>query len=152
MTNNYVLDTDVFIDAKNRHYGMDICPGFWQWLLRMRQADRVVSIKAVCDELCQRPTDEDDEDELSKWVKSEGSCLFLPPDPQLTAKLPGVATWAQNHPRYRPAAVSSFFGGADFYLVGFALAHGHIIVTHEKSAPDSLSRIKIPDACSAVIV
>jgi hypothetical protein len=25
----YLLDSDVFIQAKNLHYGFDFCPGFW---------------------------------------------------------------------------------------------------------------------------
>ena len=26
---NYLIDTNVFIEAKNRHYGFDFCPAFW---------------------------------------------------------------------------------------------------------------------------
>ena len=29
----YLLDTDVFIQAKNLHYGMDFCPAFWDWVV-----------------------------------------------------------------------------------------------------------------------
>jgi Domain of unknown function (DUF4411) len=25
----YVLDTNVFLQAKNLHYGFNFCPGFW---------------------------------------------------------------------------------------------------------------------------
>jgi len=28
----YILDADVFIRAKNLHYGLDFCPAFWEWL------------------------------------------------------------------------------------------------------------------------
>ncbi len=28
----YLLDANVFIDAKNRYYGFDFCPGFWDWV------------------------------------------------------------------------------------------------------------------------
>jgi hypothetical protein len=28
----YLLDTNVFIEAKNRHYGFDFCPAYWDWL------------------------------------------------------------------------------------------------------------------------
>lgn len=28
----FLLDANVFIEAKNRYYGFDICPGFWRWL------------------------------------------------------------------------------------------------------------------------
>lgn len=28
----YLLDSDVFIQARNLHYGFDFCPAFWDWL------------------------------------------------------------------------------------------------------------------------
>lgn len=30
---SYLLDANVFIQAKNLHYGLDFCPAFWQWLI-----------------------------------------------------------------------------------------------------------------------
>lgn len=30
---SYLLDANVFMDAKNRHYGLDLCPAFWDWLI-----------------------------------------------------------------------------------------------------------------------
>jgi hypothetical protein len=30
----YLLDANVFIQAKNLHYGFDFCPAFWAWLLQ----------------------------------------------------------------------------------------------------------------------
>jgi hypothetical protein len=145
MMNRYVLDANVFIQAKNDHYGMDFCPAFWDWLIAMREAKRVVSIKAICDELTQQPNDEEDEDDLSKWVKSQGSGLFLAHDQDMVAKLPAVATWA-NSQHYKPPAISAFFGCADMYVVAFALTHNYTVVTHEK-ASDSVCKLKIPDAC-----
>ena len=34
----YLLDADVFIRAKNLHYGLDFCPAFWDWLDRRNEA------------------------------------------------------------------------------------------------------------------
>ena len=28
----YLLDANVFIQAKNLQYGFDFCPAFWDWL------------------------------------------------------------------------------------------------------------------------
>ncbi len=47
----YLLDTNVFIQAKNLHYGFDFCPAFWQWLVEQNEAGRVASIEKVGDEL-----------------------------------------------------------------------------------------------------
>ena len=39
----YLLDANVFIQAKNLHYGLDFCPAFWQWLLdKVAERDDVV--------------------------------------------------------------------------------------------------------------
>ncbi len=29
---SYLLDTNVFMSAKNLHYGLDFYPAFWDWL------------------------------------------------------------------------------------------------------------------------
>ena len=29
----YLLDANVFIQAKNLHYGLDFCSAFWDWLI-----------------------------------------------------------------------------------------------------------------------
>ena len=38
----YLLDTDVFIRAKNLRYGFDFCPAFWDWLV-VNAAERGVT-------------------------------------------------------------------------------------------------------------
>ena len=37
----YLLDADVFIRAKNLHYGLDFCPAFWAWLAGENAAGRL---------------------------------------------------------------------------------------------------------------
>ena len=32
---SYLLDSNVFMAAKNLHYGLDFCPAFWDWLAHM---------------------------------------------------------------------------------------------------------------------
>ena len=48
---NHLLDANTLIEAKNRYYGMAICPGFWQWLLLKNEALALSSIAPVMDEL-----------------------------------------------------------------------------------------------------
>lgn len=50
----YVLDSNVFIEAKNRYYAFDICPGFWDWLHAAHESGQVFSIEAVKQELTSR--------------------------------------------------------------------------------------------------
>lgn len=146
----YLLDANVFIEGKNHYYGMDFCPGFWDWLIA--QQGRVFSIKAVYDELAQNAGEEDEgeEDELSVWVKGDGHGLFLPHDQAMTNHLAVVATWASNCPRaYSDLALSTFNSCADLYVVAYAMAHGCTVVTREISSPSS-NKLKVPDACIGV--
>lgn len=39
----YLLDANVFIQAKNLHYGLDFCPAFWDWLIDNNREGRVFS-------------------------------------------------------------------------------------------------------------
>lgn len=140
----YLLDANIFIQAKNLHYGMDFCPAFWDWLIQANRAGAVFSIEKVGDELLAGA------DDLADWARQRGEGFFLPPDPATIPALTRVADWA-NRQNYRPAAVSGFLQDADYYLVAFALAHGHVVVTHEV-ASDGVKRVKIPTVCIGVNV
>lgn len=135
----YLLDSNVFIQAKNLHYGLDFCPAFWDWLIEHNNAGQLYSIEKVGDEL------KAGNDELAIWAASRRGEFFLKPDESMLPALPQVSTWATSQ-RYEPAAVNTFLQIADYYLVAFALAHGFTVVTHE-IASASTKKIKIPDAC-----
>lgn len=135
----YLLDANVFIQAKNLHYGLDFCPAFWAWLIQANGASTVFSIEKVGDEL------EAGGDELASWATSRGPRFFLKPDAPLLSALASVSAWAAGQ-AYEPAAVNTFLQVADYYLVAHALAHGHTVVTHEVAAP-SMKKIKIPNVC-----
>jgi hypothetical protein len=47
----YLLDANIFIQAKNLHYGFDFCPAFWEWLHAGNEQGKVFSIEKVRDEL-----------------------------------------------------------------------------------------------------
>ncbi len=47
----YLLDSNVLITAKRVHYGLDFCPGFWDWIVAQHEAGQVYSIERVFDEL-----------------------------------------------------------------------------------------------------
>lgn len=44
---SYLLDANVFIQAKNLHYGFDFCPAFWDWLVQNNINGQVFSIDKV---------------------------------------------------------------------------------------------------------
>jgi hypothetical protein len=135
----YLLDANVFIQAKDFHYGFDFCPAFWDWLVVGNRAGRIFSIEHIGDELAAR------DDELRSWATRRGPAFFLKPDAAMLPALATVSTWASSQ-HYEPAAVSTFLQVADYYLVAYALAHEYVVVTHE-IASNSRKKLKIPDVC-----
>ncbi|SHF47085.1 protein of unknown function [Ruegeria intermedia] len=135
----YLLDANVFIQAKNLHYGFDFCPAFWEWLGVQNTAGKVASIEKVADEIASG------EDDLSNWAQAMGRAFFRPADDAVLPALGTVSTWASGQ-GYDPAAVATFLQVADYWLVSHALAHRCTVVTHEVPA-NSAKKIKIPNAC-----
>ncbi|MFQ5450718.1 MAG: DUF4411 family protein [Nitrospinaceae bacterium] len=135
----YLFDANVFIQAKNLHYGLDFCPAFWDWLVAQNNDGKVASIEKVRDEL------HAGEDELSEWAAARDRGFFLPPDNAVTPTLTQVSNWATRQ-SYEPAAVATFLQVADYWLVAHAFAHGYTVVTHEVPS-DTTRKIKIPNAC-----
>ena len=136
---SYLLDANVFIQAKNLHYGLDFCPAFWEWLVDNHAAGKVASIDKVGDEIAAG------DDELSDWARDRGNGLFTKTDAPVAAKFGVVSTWITGQ-QYEPAAINTFLQVADFYLIAHALARGQTVVTHEVPA-NSAKRIKIPNVC-----
>jgi len=134
---SYLLDANVFIQAKNLYYGLDFCPAFWDWLIIQNAAGIVFSIEKVGDEI------ESGDDELAVWAAQRGPGFFLKPDNEMLPSLATVSNWTTSQ-KYEPAALNIFFQVADYYLIAHALEHEHIIVTHE-IASSSTKKIKIPD-------
>lgn len=134
----YLLDANVFIQAKRLHYGMDFCPAFWDWLDEQNKAGKVFSIQKVEDELV--PFDDD----LSEWAGQRGPAFFLRPDELVLSALQQVSQWVTGQ-QYEPAAVSMFLQVADCYLVAHALGHQCVVVTHEIASDGR--KVKIPNAC-----
>lgn len=135
----YFLDADVFIRAKNLHYGFDFCPAFWDWLIRQNKDGRLYNIERVGDELLAGT------DELADWARVRGAGFFLSPHESLFPAMQAVSSWVTVQ-GYEPAAVSTFLQVADYYLVAQAYTGQHTVVTHEVSS-GSRRKIKIPDAC-----
>jgi hypothetical protein len=77
----YLLDANVFIQAKNLHYGLDFCPAFWEWLITNNALGLVFNIEKVGDEI------EAGSDELAAWAAQRGHGFFLKPDASMLPAL-----------------------------------------------------------------
>ena len=135
----HLLDANVFIRAKNEHFGFDFCPAFWDWLAVENAGGLVFSIEEVGGEL--RVGD----DELSEWAAQQVDGFFLPPVAGLSAALERISRWLRNQ-GYKPAGIDDFLQAADCGLIAHALVGEHDVVTHELSSR-STRRVKISNVC-----
>ncbi|MDD2781945.1 DUF4411 family protein [Sulfuricurvum sp.] len=136
----YCLDANTLIEAKNIHYGMDFCPGFWDMIDAQAQSGVLFSITQVCDELLTGG------DELSAWVEErKKDPLFIETDDTATQLVFGeIAEFVVEN--YSEAQASHFLSGADPWLIAKCKAIGATLVTKEVLAPGA-KKVKIPNIC-----
>lgn len=141
----FLLDSNVFIEAKRRYYAFDICPGFWEALLAHFESRRLCSIDRIRKELL------DGKDELAAWVTEAVSAKIWEPttDAATAAWFGQLMVWSQAQSQFLPQAKAEFATKADAWLVAKAKASGMILVTHEELDPNIRKKIPIPNACRA---
>ncbi len=140
----YLLDANIFIEAKNTYYGFDTVPAFWKWLDLEQQNGQLASIEPIRDELLKG------KDELADWatVRKEAG-WFLPVwDEPTQLCFTQIANWVINEPYY-PRAIADFLDIGDSWLIAKALTLDATIVTHETLQLDCRRRVKIPNVCRA---
>jgi hypothetical protein len=142
----YLLDSDVFIAAKNSYYAFAICPGFWDSLIGHHGEGNVSSIDKIRAELLAgRPTED-----LARWVRDQlPAGFFVGTDEEAVADAYGqVMLWVQRNAQYFDQAKAKFATEADGWLVAYAMVHGVTVITNEQPRPQSRNRILLPDVCT----
>lgn len=87
----YLLDANIFIQAKNHHYAFDVVPGFWRWLERAHGIGIAGSVERVREELLVG------KDELADWARTHSS-FFQPIDDDTAACFRPLLEWASSAP------------------------------------------------------
>ena len=141
----FVLDSDVFIAAKNAYYAFDICPGFWDGILRAHREGRVRSIDRIKTELLSGRKEED----LVQWVANTVPSAFFDDSntAEVSAAFADVMLWVQRNGQYFDRAKAKFATEADGWLVSYSMVHGTVVVTNEQPRPESRNRVLLPDVC-----
>ncbi len=143
----YCLDSNTFIEAKNRYYGLDFCPAYWDWLDQEATSGQLLCVRAIYDEVA------DGKDDLAAWIKARSSgawlCKIDAEDTQRAFKQ--VVTYVESRRgQYTDDAIATFMGRGDPWLIAYCLAHGHALVTQERPQPEAKRRVPIPDVCNAL--
>ncbi len=138
-----LLDTNVFITAKNLYYALDLVPAFWSWLEEQAHAENLASTDLVYQEL------KDGGDDLADWVKKRRNLMFRVKShsPEIACYVGSISEWAQSN-NYSSHAIAHFLGCADPFLIAAAANLGGVVVTQEIPS-GSQRRIKIPNVCRA---
>lgn len=143
----YVLDANVFVEAKKRYYAFDICPGFWNSLTWHYGQGNVCSVDRVRSELVEHG------DELSDWVANQmpAAAFHSTKEDTIAACYGDVVRWAMNQPQFMDAAKAEFADAkvADAWLVAYASTRGATLVTHETFDDHIRRKVKIPNVCRA---
>lgn len=142
----FALDSDVFIAAKNAYYAFDICPGFWQALIRGNADGRLRSIDRIRNELLLGRKEED----LVRWVQDDVPAAFFHDSnaEDVSSAYAEVMLWVQRSTKYFDRAKAKFATEADGWLVAYSMVHGTTVVTNEQPRPDSRNRVLLPDVCA----
>ena len=133
---SYLMDTNIFIEAKNSYYAFDICPGFWDWL---RRCVEVKSVSMVKEELLRG------NDKLAEWIKdhlSDG--FFIKEDSEIQSNYRAIANHVFSLPNFKLAEKQHFLDGADGWLVAAAMSRRDVIITHETNDKNCKRKIHIP--------
>ena len=133
----------MFIQAKNGPYGFDICPAFWNWLIRQARAGTVYSSIMVYEELV------NGDDELAEWVgRRENRSLFVGPNASVQAIYRSIIEKIRANRNYAPHHVKSFLDKADPWVIAQAKNDGSVVVTQETLAGMDTKKVKIPNICA----
>lgn len=144
----YCLDANIFIESKNRLFPMDIVPGFWDALDRAGRKGTVFVIHDVFKEVT------DGHDNLAEWMSERP---FLKQDHRRCEKTQdryGELSEAieKRRPKYRPSAITQFHTEADPWVISFAAANDHTVVSHEGRMPKAVRKVSVPDVCDLLHV
>ena len=137
----FVLDTNVLIQANLSYYAPDFHPSFWQTLLERFRNGQLVSIDKVRDEIYRI------DDNLSEWVRVDASGMFVSSEIQSVADtFREMTTWVQQG-QFTPAAKAEFAAAADGWIAAYAREIEATVVTLETYDANIKRKVKLPNVC-----
>ncbi|PIT47512.1 hypothetical protein BHC46_06955 [Snodgrassella alvi] len=137
----FLIDTNVFIQAKNLHYQFCFCEKFWNLILDLHERSILYSVKSVLHELTNNS-----KDELANWVKNNIPESFWLNHDEAASKYTEVINWAHSQ-KFKKQAISDFadYHTADAWLVSYAAKFHYSIISQEKSNPYARKKIYLAD-------
>lgn len=139
----YWLDANIFIEANNAFFNMEIAPSFWSWLEAQLKAGVLKSSSLVYGEVLGK------DDLLAKWARvRKGDAYWPEPDGEVQAAYRKISDYVDD--KYKdasPAKVGDFLAKADCWIIAHALAKGGTVVTRESKVDKASQTPKVPNVC-----
>lgn len=148
MSTVFILDSNAFMQAKQKFYAFDICPGYWTALVWHQQAGVLRSVDRVREEI------EAGGDDLWDWVqKSFPEGGFAETGTAEVLKNYGqLQQWVSGNALYTSSAKLEFAEekNADGWLIAYAMTlENCVVVTMEDFNAEKRNKVPIPNLCSA---
>ncbi len=139
---SFILDSNIFIEAKNRYYPFDIFPAFWDWIDAETNNGNLCSSRFVYQELARG------RDELAEWVKDrQGPDMFPGPSPDAQERFGEISDFVMAN--YATAKAEHFLDGADPWIIAQAMDLDACVVTRESLLAANAHKVSIPNICVA---
>lgn len=143
----YIVDSNCFLEPHKGYCPIDVGVSFWNKIRELANRGVIVSIDKVKDELYTH------NDDLKNWLQGNIDRAFFKrfEGNEQNEKFIEISRWALNSSFYNQRAKTKFTDAtkADIYLVAFAAVDPAQwkVVSFERSAPQNIGEIKLPDAC-----
>lgn len=139
----YILDANVFIHTSRVSYPLDVCPGYWRALDELCSEGIACSLDIIKKEI------EAGDDDLAEWIaETDRRPYFRGTDADdLFLAYQRVIQTVEENQQYKSSAKAEFANVPDSWLIAYAHLHNLTVVTMEQPAPQSKSKVKIPDVC-----
>lgn len=134
----FILDTNIFLQAKNFNYPMRYFPGFWDWLDLGFKSGQLILHSSVYKEVIAG------NDEASDWIRGRSQYVINKNTNELLGNHKKIANFVKEKGfKY----IDGFLAKADSRIIAYAMCTHDTIITLEKSEPSAKKNPKIPDVC-----
>ncbi|MBF0309071.1 MAG: DUF4411 family protein [Magnetococcales bacterium] len=136
----YCLDSNIFIEAWNKHYAPHFAPEYWEILDQLAQEGVIFAPEEVKRELVRV------EDALNQWVEARPHLFHKIDD----AVQECVIEIFQTEKNQRLIQEGTSRSAADPWVVAHAMAENAVVVTKETYEDKSPKKVRIPNVCESM--
>jgi rRNA-processing protein FCF1 len=139
MLQRYCLDANVLIQAWQKYYSPQLCPDYWDILIRLGNENIIFIPESVYDEIVRT------EDNLSEWLKSSKIPVRKIDEPVINC----ITRIYEANPLHKYLVDNTRARSlADPWVIAHAINEAAIVVTkEEKVTALNSTKIKIPNVC-----